>query len=222
MTEFTPEFEENAEPRCACVLLLDTSGSMVGAKIEALNQGLRTFHEQLMSDSTARRRVELAVVTFNSTVEVIHDFSSPENFSPPALTATGTTHTGQAIVMALDMLEARKATYKANSILYYRPWIFMITDGEPQGEPASDVQDAIQRLHKAATDKKATFFAVGVEGADREMLRAISPPDRVPVMLTGLDFRTLFEWLSRSLSKVGASKVSDEQVALPPVGWGTA
>src|SRR5262245_597316 len=31
------EFAVNPEPRCACVLLLDTSGSMQGEKIAALN-----------------------------------------------------------------------------------------------------------------------------------------------------------------------------------------
>ena len=28
---------------------------------------------------------------------------------------------------------------------YYRPWIFMITDGEPQGEPDEAVEQASQR-----------------------------------------------------------------------------
>src|SRR5664279_1913973 len=37
------EFAENPEPRCACVLVLDTSGSMQGAPIEQLNLGLRSF-----------------------------------------------------------------------------------------------------------------------------------------------------------------------------------
>ena len=37
------EFAENPEPRCPCVLLLDTSASMHGEPISALNEGLRTF-----------------------------------------------------------------------------------------------------------------------------------------------------------------------------------
>ena len=31
------EFAENPEPRCPCVLLLDTSASMTGTPIQALN-----------------------------------------------------------------------------------------------------------------------------------------------------------------------------------------
>lgn len=56
------EFAENPEPRCPCVLLLDTSGSMQGAAIDALNQGLRTFQEELTKDALASKQVEVAVV----------------------------------------------------------------------------------------------------------------------------------------------------------------
>ena len=38
------EFAENPEPRCPCVLLLDTSGSMQGAPIEALNRRKMARH----------------------------------------------------------------------------------------------------------------------------------------------------------------------------------
>ena len=64
------EFAENPEPRCPCLLLLDTSGSMEGAPIEALHQGLRAFKNELADDASASRRVEVAVVTFDDTVNV--------------------------------------------------------------------------------------------------------------------------------------------------------
>jgi len=34
---------ENPEPRCPCLLLLDTSGSMMGEPIRELNDGLVVF-----------------------------------------------------------------------------------------------------------------------------------------------------------------------------------
>ena len=36
-------FVDNPEPRCPCVLLLDTSGSMQGQPISQLNAGLKQF-----------------------------------------------------------------------------------------------------------------------------------------------------------------------------------
>jgi uncharacterized protein with von Willebrand factor type A (vWA) domain len=38
-----PELVANPEPRCACLLLLDTSGSMHGQPIAELNAGLARF-----------------------------------------------------------------------------------------------------------------------------------------------------------------------------------
>ena len=95
------EFAENPEPRCPCVLLLDTSGSMQGAAISALNEGLRVFKNDLSKDPVASRRVEVAVVTFDSAVNVMQDFVTADQFQPPTLTAQGVTYMGEAIQKAL-------------------------------------------------------------------------------------------------------------------------
>ena len=52
------EFAENPEPRCPCLLLLDTSGSMNGTPIQDLNAGLSTFRDAIAADSLALKRVE--------------------------------------------------------------------------------------------------------------------------------------------------------------------
>ena len=49
------EFAENPEPRCPCVLLLDTSASMTGTPIQALNDGLETFRDNLITDDLAKK-----------------------------------------------------------------------------------------------------------------------------------------------------------------------
>lgn len=212
------EFAANPEPRCACVLLLDTSGSMLGEPIDELNKGLRAFKEDLVKDPLASKRVEVAVVSFNNQVEVIQDFVTAENFEPPTLTAQGLTFMGTAINTALDMVEARKQLYKANSISYFRPWIFMITDGEPQGEPEEAIQKASQRIHTAENEKRVAFFAVGVQNANMEKLKTISV--RPPARLIGLKFVEMFLWLSKSTQAVSHSRI-DQQVPLPPpTGWG--
>jgi len=212
------EFAENPEPRCACVLLLDTSGSMDGAPINALNEGLRTFKDSLAQDSLASRRVEVAVVAFDSDVRVIQDFVTADNFEPPTLPADGFTYMGTAINTSLDMIQARKEQYRANGVAYYRPWIFMITDGEPQGEPGDIVEKAAERIKTDEANKHIAFFAVGVENANMTLLQKIAV--RAPLKLKGLNFQDMFLWLSASMSAISQSKV-DEQVALPPPGWGT-
>jgi uncharacterized protein YegL len=212
------EFAENPEPRCPCVLLVDTSGSMQGNPIAALNEGLRAFKNDLQRDGLAARRVEVAIVTFSSDVRVVQDFVTADLFEPPVLAAEGSTIMGTAIHQALDLLQARKAQYRANGVAYYRPWVFLITDGEPQGEEPHVIEQAAQRIQDEEANKRVAFFAVGVENANMDRLRQIVV--RTPVRLIGLNFVEMFVWLSRSTQAVSHSKV-DEQVALPPPGWGT-
>ncbi len=211
------EFAENPEPRCPCVLLLDTSGSMNGPAIDALNKGLQSFKDDLIKDSLASRRVEVAVVAFNSEVTVVQDFVTADQFNPPTLTASGMTHMGAAINQSLDMLAARKTQYRSSGVAYYRPWVFLITDGAPQGELDQVVDQAAQRVREEEAAKRVAFFAVGVENADINRLSQISV--RAPVKLVGLNFVEMFVWLSASMQRVSQSQV-DEQVALPPPGWG--
>ena len=204
------EFAMNPEPRCPCILLLDTSGSMGGDPIESLNEGLRAFKEELQSDPLASKRVEVAVFTFGPVKKVV-DFVSAGSFEPPKLMADGLTPMAEAIVTALDALEQRKAAYKQNGIAYYRPWIFLMTDGEP-----ALIEAAATRVKDAEKKKSVAFFSVGVEDADMAALAKITT--RTPLKLKGLAFRELFSWLSTSLQRVSQSQVG-EAVALPAVGW---
>ena len=208
------EFATNPEPRCACVLLLDVSGSMGGQPIAALNEGLAAFASDLATDSLASQRVEVAIVTFGGAgVEVRQDFVTAGQLEPVRLEASGGTPMGAAIERAVDMVEQRKAQYKANGVLYYRPWVFLITDGEP----TDDWKDAAARVHQVEEANGLAFFAVGVEGANMDVLGEIAV--RSPLKLQGLKFVELFVWLSQSQRTVSSSKPGD-QTALPTVeGW---
>lgn len=212
------EFAENPEPRCPCILLLDTSGSMTGEPIKALNEGLQTFKDDITKNELAQKRVEVAVISFDSEVNVVENFVTADQFEVPILTAQGLTRMGDAINKALDLLQERKSAYRENGIPYYRPWVFMITDGSAQGEATESIDKAKQRVKEEEDNRRVAFFAVGVEGADLDSLRQIIV--REPVKLQGLNFREMFLWLSNSMQQVSQSRPG-EQVPLSPVGWGS-
>ena len=219
--------DQNPEPRCACLLLVDVSGSMDGAPISALNQGLKILKEELLKDDLASLRVEVAVVAFNHEVKRVWEFSTVDQFEPPTLTASGGTHTGAALQEALRMLQERKALYDSIPVPRYRPWLMLITDGEPAGESEAFLQQVAREVVDAQTSKRVAFFAIGVEGANLQKLQMFCGPKRGPAMLSGLKFQELFQWLSVSMQQVSRSQVKEpeqpeQQVQLPsPAGWMT-
>lgn len=211
------EFADNPEPRCPCVLLLDTSYSMSNGPIEALNAGLATFREELNKDELALLRVEVAIVSFGGEAKLVQSFVTADQFTPPQLAAYGETPMGGGIHLALDLIEQRKRDYKSNGVAHFRPWIFLITDGVPTD--GSLWRQAAQRIHTMEARKKVAFFAVGVAGANMQILAQIAPPSRQPVSLDGLKFREMFQWLSASMSSVSRSETDVEVPLQAPIGW---
>ena len=205
--------DSNPEARCPCVLLLDTSGSMSGAPINELNAGLETFAEELQRDDLAAMRVEVGVITFGNGTHVEQGFVSAHQFAAPRLRAGGNTPMGEALNLALDQLRQRKDVYKQHGIPYYRPWLFLITDGAPTDEWRS----AAQRVQQEEREKGVAFFAVGVQKADMKVLAQIT--NRQPLRLQGLNFRDMFLWLSQSLTTVSHSLVGEQVPLSSPAGW---
>ena len=205
-------FADNPEPRCPCVLILDTSGSMSGKPVQELNEGIRTFQQELLNDPLAAKRVEVAMVTFGP-VTVEAQFQTAPYFQPRLLTATGDTPMGAAIAAGIDLVTKRKQEYKNHGVAYYKPWVILITDGAP-----TDNWAVAAHLVKEGEDRKAfAFFAIGVEGADFATLKQISV--REPLRLKGLMFREFFLWLSASMKMVSSKTPGSGINLIPPSGW---
>ncbi len=194
------------------MLLLDRSASMAGAPIRELNAGLATFRNELLTDSLAMKRVEVAVVSFGP-VRIETEFYTAPNFVPPVLDAGGDTPMGEAIQQGIAMVQQRKDIYKSSGILSYRPWIFMITDGAP----TDAWQTAAQLVHEGEAQKSFAFFAVGVQGARMDILSQLST--REPLKLQGFKFREMFLWLSRSMRSVSQSTPGATVPLASPAGW---
>ena len=210
------DFATNPDPRVPCVLLLDVSYSMEGGPLDQLNLGVRDYFQELQQDSIASRRVEVAIVSFGTQVKVEADFALPEAQVFTPLKANCSTSMGRAIVKGASLLEQRKREYQENGIAYYRPWLFLITDGRPtDGAEAWD--KAVMTVQSGVQNKKFVFYAVGTKDADFATLRDLTSN---PLQLKNIEFKQLFHWLSSSQAAISQSHQGDA-VQLPPVdGWG--
>lgn len=209
------ELIENPLPRCACMVVLDVSGSMAGEAIEQLNNGMQRFISAVQEDEVAACSVEVGVVTAGSRVDVALPLTTAMNiqgFAP--LNASGLTPLGQAVELALQKLEERKQEYKRAGVAYYQPWLVIISDGAP-----TDSYTAVaQKTHSLSQARKLVALPVGVDGADLGVLGQFS--HRGAKKLDGLNFNEFFEWLSASMSRVSASASTSATIHLPATdGW---
>jgi uncharacterized protein YegL len=208
---------ENTSQRLPCVVVLDGSTSMAnGGAIDALNDGLRLLEQDLKADDVARQRVRILVLRIGAPndVEVVTDWVDAIDFEAPEIEANGATPLGAGVRRALVEIAEEKARYRDNGIPYNRPWLFVMTDGEPT-DP--DWERAANECRAAEESGQVSVFCVGVGDANMDRLGRFSP--RQPLLLKGLAFREFFLWLSRSARAGSQAAPSDAIQMATPQDW---
>lgn len=208
----------NYDQKCLCVLCLDTSYSMSGQPIEALKEGVDAFFKHNKLDTKARRRIETAIVKFDSNVSWVQN--------PPLLADEvdiegvksnlqlgGSTKLVDGVFEAMRFIEERKAYYREHGVNYYRPFIILMTDGEP--DSGQDIMGLSTAIREGVSNKKFTFWAVGTEGYNKDVLSKICQPRT----LAGLRYAEFFEWLSSTLTQVSNSKPDQRLLPQPTDAW---
>ncbi len=190
------------EPHLACVLLIDTSGSMA-PDIDNLNRAINTFRENVSMDELSRKRVDVAVVTFDDSVNVVLPFTPISEMPTVELDTGGLTGMGRGINQAIDLVKDRNRLYQSMGTQCFKPWIFMITDGAP----TDDISGARERIQLEESKGKLKFFAVGVNGYDKGTLFSLT--NRV-MELREADFTGIFNWMSESMVAISVSSVEAE------------
>jgi uncharacterized protein YegL len=193
------EFADNANERTPCVLVLDCSGSMRGEPIKQLNMGLKALEQELKDDIDASSRVQLLIIKACGKDEAVvtSDWIDAMNFEAPEMEAGGLTPLGKAMELALKKIEEQKCLYDSCGITSKRPWIFLISDGEPTDY---DWEIIAKKCREAQEKNKVVIHAVGTQGANLDKLALFST--NTPKRLSGLRFTEFFLWLSRSVSCV--------------------
>jgi uncharacterized protein YegL len=200
--------------RLPVYFLLDTSGSMFGTPIEALNNALSGMINTLRSDPQALDSLWLSIITFDREVIEVVPLTELASFQLPEITCpqSGPTNTGAGLELVIERVKRDVIKGSTTQKGDWKPLLFIFTDGKP-----SDIQ---KYREKTIEIKQLNFGAIVACAAgslaDDSKLKELT--DTV-VHLDNVDSQTLktfFKWVSDTIEQGNKSQGTGESVPLPP------
>ena len=179
---------ENFKEKLLCVLLIDTSASMSGNSINLLNDVLKIFHEDILSDSEMAEELEIAIVTFDANINYMQCPALVTDFTMPTFIAlSGGSDMVSGINKSIEIIRERKKYYNDNGISYRRPCIVMITDGD------TNVDSIKEQVKQDGIAKRYYFLPIAAnEDANLDVLNSLATDHAL--FLNGLRLSCIFKW----------------------------
>ena len=206
------EFKDTGNEHLACALVLDTSSSMgfedrrVDGKlpIERLNEALKRFKDNASKDPLTKSRVDILLIEFNDAAKIACNWKPICNMETPVFTAGGETNLNDALKLAVAEIRKECERYSDAEIGFYRPWLVLITDGEPQ--PAN-IDEGVQAVKERVDLERLKVIPIGVGNYDKTVLGKLS---KDVIELGNYSFNEFFTWLHESMKIIAASRPDDK------------
>jgi uncharacterized protein YegL len=194
-------------PRRLMVLffVIDSSGSMKGSKIGAVNSAIENIIPEIqkISDSNAQAEIKIALLEFSSGARWMTENGpvSLDQFRWNDIDAEGVTDLGAACKELNAKLSTKAFLKEATGS--YAPVIFLLSDGEP----TDDWKNVLETLKQNRWFQVAWKFAVAIgEEANKEILKeftgnmeAVLETNRAEVL------KKMIQFVSVRASKVASS-----------------
>ena len=216
------DFAKTTKKRLPICFCLDTSGSMDApttsgkSRMEELNAAFSKFMDAMKANEEVASSADIAIVTFGGTAEIHKPFGPLAEMKTPVIKARhrSLTPLGEAVQIALKLLEVRKAGYKDKGMKYFQPWLVVLTDGAPEGETADEsMREAIRPTVELAANNKLVVFHI-VIGSDVNLdpQGKLSGKREKPISVEETDLDALFQFLGASSDSIVSGK--DETAVL--------
>ena len=200
--------------RLPVYFLLDTSGSMFGEPIQALNNALSGMINTLRSDPQALDSLWISIITYDRAVKEIVPLTELVSFQLPEITCpqSGPTNTGAGLEFVIEKVKSDIIKGSSTQKGDWKPLLFVFTDGKP-----SDIQLYRSKISEIkALNFGAVVGCAAGQMADDAILKELT--DNV-VHLDSADSSTLkqfFKWVSDTIEQGNKSQGTGETLTLPP------
>ena len=145
------EFTASKAKPLPVVLLLDTSGSMGGAKIASLNEAVRRMLGTFTKEESQANEFLVSIATFGSSTGILVPPTPAPELDYRDLTAGGLTPLGQAIGDVKQLIEDKEQTPSRA----YRPLVVLVSDGVPTDSWEGPLADFVSSGRSAKCDRMA-------------------------------------------------------------------
>lgn len=180
--------------RLPVYILIDTSTSMRGEPIAAVENGLKELMDSLNKDPYALETVCLSVITYNTQAEQILPLTEVYKIRIPEITAKGRSALGEALLLLCEKVkcEVQKNTPEAKGD--WKPLLFILSDGGYSGPIAKPI----------AEFKNIEFgFVVACAAGSKSKIDVLRKITQNVVQISSTDtinIKAYFKWISSSIS----------------------
>jgi uncharacterized protein YegL len=200
--------------RLLTYLCIDTSGSMNGEPIVAVNAGLQALLTSLRSNPYALDSVHLSITTFDSEIKLVLPITPIADVKLPEITCpkSGATLLGAALEHIC--VQVQRDIHKSSDSEKgdWRPILVILTDGKPTDSLA--YTEVIPRLQSCGF-AKIVACAAGSK-ADPSQLKRLTEHVVSLDTMDAASFSKFFEWVSATFSKDSQSRGATSSPDLPP------
>lgn len=187
---------EGSSRRLPIYLVLDVSGSMNGAAIQAVNAGLKELETAVRQDPHALETAHFSVITFSDDATQIVPLTEAGSFHCPTLNADGYTCLGKAMSLLGDCFSRDLHAKDANHPGDWKPLVFLFTDGEPTDD---DWRASVMAFRSRLNQRPADVVAIGCgPDANQDTLECITNNVMMSADFSPERITKLFQWISQS------------------------
>lgn len=204
--------------RLPVYLVVDTSGSMRGESIYAVNVGIQSMLNALRQDPYALESAHISIITYDNEARENTPLTALEHFQfqDIVVPSTGGTFTGAALECLMNCIkrDVRKSNNQQKGD--WRPMVFLMTDGKP-----SDMYAFTEACKAIKNFAIGSIIACAIgKKADTAHLKLLTDQIVALETLDSTAFAGFFKWVSASVASgslsAGVSNNHSDNLPPPP------